>query len=316
VYRGTQALTLAQAGSVQGVVAGTGGGRYRIRLGDGRVVEAAFRGRLKQEGRSGGKVVIGDRVTVALSDDHWVVDSVGERSTVMMRRGVGGAKPRVVAANLDRVLVVISAGAPHASLELVDRLLAVVESSGLRPALVVNKVDLEGGPEVAASLTGIYGPIGYRVFCVSAHAKIGLDSLDEEMCLGTCALIGPSGAGKSSLLNALHPELDLRVGVLSRKTSRGRHTTVDSRLLPLACGGFVADTPGFGEVGLWGVAPEEVEACFSEIEALASQCRFRGCAHIEEPDCAVREAVESGKIAESRYRSYAKLRAESSEAEE
>jgi ribosome biogenesis GTPase len=297
-------------------VAGTGGGRYRIRLSDGQVVEAAFRGRLKQENRSGGKVVIGDRVTVALSDDHWVVDSVGERSTVMMRRGVGGGKPKVVAANLDRVLVVISAGAPHASLELVDRLLAVAESSGLRPVLVVNKVDLEGGPEVAASLTGIYGAIGYRVFCVSAHARIGLDSLGEEMCLGTCALIGPSGAGKSSLLNALDPELDLRVGELSRKTSRGRHTTVDSRLLPLACGGFVADTPGFGEVGLWRVAPEEVEACFSEIEALASQCRFRGCAHVEEPDCAVREAVQRGKIAESRYRSYAKLRAESSEAEE
>ena len=128
--------------------------------------------------------------------------------------------------------------------------------------------------------------------------------------------MGPSGAGKSSILNALHPELDLRTGGLSRKTGRGRHTTVSSRLIPLECGGTVADTPGFGDVGLWGVEAAEVSRCFPEIVPLEDECRFRGCAHVKEPDCAVREAVATGAVAESRYRSYLALREEALQASE
>lgn len=127
---------------------------------------------------------------------------------------------------------------------------------------------------------------------------------------GTAALIGPSGVGKSSLVNRLHPELELRTGELSRRGGRGRHTTVESRLVPLACGGVVADTPGFGDVGLWGVAPDDVEACFPEIAEHGEGCRFRRCTHVSEPDCAVRAAVERGDVAGSRYRSYVGLREE------
>ena len=130
------------------------------------------------------------------------------------------------------------------------------------------------------------------------------------MCRGTSAFVGPSGAGKSSLLNAVDPSLGLRIGALSRKTGTGRHTTVSSRLITLSCGGLVADTPGFGDVGLWGVLPEEVEACFPELPPLAESCRFRGCAHVSEEECGVRAALAAGEIAESRYRSYVRLREE------
>jgi ribosome biogenesis GTPase len=122
--------------------------------------------------------------------------------------------------------------------------------------------------------------------------------------------MGPSGVGKSTLLNALDPTLGLRTGALSRKTRSGRHTTVSSRLIALECGGLVADTPGFSDVGVWKVPATEVEACFPELAGPASTCRFRGCAHLSEPDCGVRSAVEEGAVAESRYRSFVRLREE------
>ena len=129
---------------------------------------------------------------------------------------------------------------------------------------------------------------------------------------GVCALIGPSGTGKSSLLNRLDPSLDLRIGQLSRKTGTGRHTTVTSRLLRLSDGTLVADTPGFGDVGLWGVPADRLDRCFPEIAARAEACRFRGCAHVREPDCAVREGVESSGIDRSRYAHYKALLEEAS----
>lgn len=291
-----------------------GGGVYDLLMDDGVVVEASLRGRLKMERRTGDKLVIGDRVTVVRSGEIWVVDAVAPRSSEIVRRGVGGRRAKVVAANVDRVFAVIAAREPDFSYSLVDRLLVVAESSGLHPMLVVNKIDLEGGAEKAAGLADLYGRIGYRVLPVSAATGVGMDALSQLICQGTAVLMGPSGAGKSSLLNALHPALDLRIGDVSHKTGRGKHTTVSSRLIPLECGGVIADTPGFGDVGLWGVAPDEVEACFPDLAALTEGCRFRGCAHLREPDCAVRDGVEDGSVALSRYQSYVRLREEASEA--
>lgn len=286
-----------------------------MRLDDGSMVEAALRGRVKMERRTGEKVVIGDRVAAVLSDEVWLVDAVAPRASEIVRRGIGGRKAKVVAANVDRVFAVVAARDPDLTFSLVDRLLVVAEASGLHPILVVNKVDLAGAAERAAEVEAIYGPIGYRVLAVSAAGGTGMDDLRREISHGTSALMGPSGAGKSSLLNALHPALDLRTGDLSRKTGRGRHTTVNSRLIPLECGGVVADTPGFGDVGLWGVASEDVAACFPEIAALEDECRFRGCAHLREPDCAVLEGVQQGTVAPTRYESYVRLREEARDAE-
>lgn len=176
----------------------------------------------------------------------------------------------------------------------------------MRPVLVTNKVDLVSEPGVAAELSQVYVDIGYRVLPVSARSGEGLETLRADLCAGTSALIGPSGVGKSSLMNALDPSLALRTGELSGKSGTGRHTTSSSRLIALECGGFVADTPGFGDIGLWGVPAEDLAACFPELAGI-DPCRFRGCSHIQEPDCGVRAAVEAGRIRESRYRSYLKL---------
>jgi ribosome biogenesis GTPase len=279
-------------------------------LADGRTIEASIRGRLKQ---GSGRVVIGDRVSVAEAPDAWTIEAVGERTNELVRRGRGRYAPKVLAANLDRIFVVVAVLDPPANTDLIDRLLVLVESSGIRPVLLLNKLDIEGAAEVAREFKELYESIGYMTLGVSAQSKEGFDALGTELCRGTSALIGPSGVGKSSLLNTFDPTLGLRTGELSRKGGTGRHTTSSSRLIPLACGGFVADTPGFSDVALWAVSPDEVGRCFPEFAAQAEPCRFRMCTHVHEPECGVRAALEEGRILQSRYHSYLKLRAEAVE---
>ncbi|HUF74927.1 MAG TPA: ribosome small subunit-dependent GTPase A [Longimicrobiales bacterium] len=287
---------------------------YSVVLDDGRAVDASLRGRLKQ---SGSPVVIGDRVSLLQGGESaYTIEAVEPRATELVRRGRAGRAPKVVAANLDRVFAVVSLVDPPATTELVDRLLVMIEASGMHPLLVLNKVDIERAPAVAEELVPLYESVGYRTFAVSSRSGAGLEALGAMLCQGSSALIGPSGVGKSSILNALDPHLELRTGEISGRTSTGRHTTVSSRLIRLECGGAVADTPGFGEVALWGIEPGEVAACFPEMREPAAGCRFRRCTHLHEPDCGVRDALEEGRIPESRYRSYGKLRAEADEAAE
>ncbi len=283
---------------------------YRVRLEDHRDVEASLRGRLKRQQRTGSRVVIGDVVTLGTSGDAWTIESVEERSTELVRRGPGGRAPKLLAANLDKAFMVVAAKNPDVTVELIDRLLVLGEASGMQVILVINKLDALGAPDVEARFAPMYRTIGYEVLPVSAETGEGLELLGRRMCEGISTLIGPSGVGKSSLLNAINPELALRTGELSRKTRSGRHTTVSSRVISLACGGLVADTPGFGDVGLWGVAPEAVAGCFPEFADPCERCRFRRCTHVHEPDCGVRAALEAGGIFDSRYRSYLTARAE------
>jgi ribosome biogenesis GTPase len=214
----------------------------------------------------------------------------------------------VIAANVDRMFAVVAARDPQPKLAQLDRLLVIAESNDVSASIVVNKVDQEGGEAFAREVADLYGPLGYPVLAVSAETNEGIEALDAALAEGTSALIGASGVGKSSLLNALAPELGLRTGELSRKVRRGKHTTVSSRLIALPSGGLVADTPGFGDVGVWGLAADEVEPHFPEIRSRARECRFRGCTHLAEPDCAVLDAVEKGEVARSRWESYAELR--------
>ncbi len=299
---------------MRGVVHEAAGGRYRVVCRDGSVVDATLRGRLKKRRDRTAQVVIGDEVEVEpAAGDAWVIHRVLPRRTELVRRARGGRAPRTLAANLDRAFAVVAARQPDARLEMIDRLLVLGEASGMHPILVVNKVDLPGAAEVARDLEEFYGSIGYDVLSVSAATGEGLERFREAVCSGSSALYGPSGVGKSTLLNAVDPRLELRTGALSRKTGTGRHTTVGSRLIPLECGGLVADTPGFADVGLWGVEASELERCFPEFAPYLGACRFRSCSHTHEPDCAVREAVEEGPIAPSRYQSYVTLRREAEE---
>ena len=298
---------------VIGRVIGAEGGVYTLRLEDGRQVEASLRGRLKRESPGGGKIVIGDCVEAEETEGTVTVEARLPRKTTMVRRGVAGRQAKVLAANLDRVFVVMAIDpAPRA--ELIDRFLVVAEANAIPPVIVLNKMDLPGAADVARSLSALYEEVGYDVLKVSAKADIGMERLRVRLCEGISALIGPSGAGKSTLLNKVEPGLELRTGDLSARSRAGRHTTVSSRLLSLSCGGAVADTPGFTDVGLWGMDPADLDWCFPEMRGLRGRCRFRGCAHIVEPGCAVRRAAEERRVAPERYESYRVLREEAVEA--
>lgn len=295
-----------------GVITASGGGGYEVLLEDDRTVHAVLRGRVKREARVGHQIVIGDRVELreveAGPGTDWVVEGVLPRDSTITRKGSSERRPKLIAANVDRMFAVVAARDPDPRLAQLDRLLVIAEANRVAATVVINKVDLPDTGEVADRIAALYSGIGYPVLRVSAETGEGLEALESALSRGISALIGASGVGKSSLLNALAPELDLRTGALSRRVRRGRHTTVRSRLLRLPSGGLVADTPGFGDVGVWGLPPEEVEECFPEIRTRQDGCRFRGCTHLAEPGCAVLEAVESGQIARSRWESYAELR--------
>ncbi len=290
-----------------GQVRETGGGVYRVRLDDGATVDCSLRGRLKARPWKGARVVVGDRVRVALDGDDATVEEVLARKTAFLRRRGHGRAPKVVAANLDRVVVVMSARDPDLNPGYLDRILAVCEASGLPSVLAINKQDLPGAPAVSGPVRDLYRGIGYEVLLTSAESGLGLERLRSVAARSLCVLAGPSGTGKSSLLNRLDPSLGLRIGALSRKTGTGRHTTARSRLLELSDGILIADTPGFGDVGLWGLPARRLDRCFPEIGRLGERCRFRGCGHVREPDCAVREGVATGRIARSRYAHYEAL---------
>ncbi len=291
------------------------GGVYRVRTEEGDDVEAVLRGRLKKGKAREALVVAGDRVRLSrVADGPDTVEEVLPRETELVRRAGVGRHPKVVAANVEQALVVVSVKDPPFSSPLVDRFLAVVESNRLECVLVVNKTDL-GEPEDVDARTAVYRDIGYRVRPVSARTGAGLDVIRELLNGRLSVLVGPSGVGKSSLLNALDPDLELRVREVSSRKGRGRHTTVRARIVDLAFGGQVVDTPGFSSVGLWGMEPQALDSCFPELRDLKDDCKFRSCLHRSEPACAVLSAVEEGAVDRGRYESYLRILQELEEAE-
>ena len=294
-----------------GIVLRAHGGVYEVETPQG-VLEAVLRGRLKREARLGERVVVGDRVEVAGGGEGgetaWAIEAVAERHSALVRRAPGKApRAKVIAANVDQVVIVFAAAHPAPHLRMLDRFLVLCESSGLEALLVVNKVDLSGEAEARQLFDG-YEAIGYPVLYTTAKAGLGMAALRERVCGRISALAGPSGVGKSSLLNALQPGLALRVASVSDAVQKGRHTTVTAQLVPLACGGYLADTPGLRELGLWGVDTDELDQLFPEFRRFLGECRFgHSCTHSHEPGCAVRSAVEAGEISDLRFESYRRI---------
>jgi ribosome biogenesis GTPase len=190
---------------------------------------------------------------------------------------------------------------------MLDRFLVIAEGNRLAAQIVINKIDLVG-EAVARDRFADYERVGYPVHYVAAKAGIGLQPIRAMLTGRRSVLTGPSGVGKSSLLNALFPGANLRVGEISESVNKGRHTTVGARMLPLPNGdGYVIDTPGLREVGLWALPAARLDECFPELRALKDECRFADCRHIAEPDCAVRDAIAQGRLSEARYDSYCRL---------
>ena len=268
-------------------------GFYYVQTEDG-VVECRARGKFRKEGVS---PLVGDFVTISRSGKSGTVEEILPRKNSFIRPAV---------ANVDLLVLLASCAIPQTEPFLIDRVLAIAGQQGVEPLICVNKNDLEPGE----GLAGIYRRAGFRVVVTSAETGEGIDELRAAISGKLSAFTGNSGVGKSSILNALCPELKLAVGEVSEKLGRGRHTTRHIELYCLGNGTFVADTPGFSSFDTERmdlVLKDQLQYAFSDFAPYLGKCQFQDCAHLKEPGCAVRAALERGEIELTRYESYKRL---------
>lgn len=278
---------------MEGLIVKALSGFYYVKT-EEETVECRARGRFRLDGSS---PLVGDRVSVSLdAQGRGRVDEILPRKNMFIRPAV---------ANIDALVAVASAAEPETDPFLIDRVAATAERAGCEVIVCINKADRGD----AGRLASLYADTGYSVVVTSAAEREGIEELRAAIEGKICAFSGNSGVGKSSLLNALEPSLALPTGEISEKLGRGRHTTRHVELFRVA-GALVADTPGFGSFDVEQMPPiprGELQYCFPEFAPYIGKCRFDDCAHLKEPDCAVREALAGGRIAAERYRSYERL---------
>lgn len=285
---------------------------------EGKKYQCQLRGLLKKEkSLEKNLIVVGDFVRFTeLTESEGSIVCVEERKSFLARAdNLSRRKIQLIAANIDQVLITLSVLFPAIKPSLADRYIIAAEKGGMRPVIIINKIDLVLDPKteeekkelaIAEEMKKSYQAAGIQVLFVSAETNLGLDDLRALMKDKASVFSGQSGVGKSSLINAM-TGLGLRIGDPVEKTKKGSHTTTMAHLIPLAQGGFCIDTPGIKSFGVWNLKREDIEAYFDEIHALGSGCKFPDCHHLHETQCAVKEAVESGALSALRYQSYLML---------
>lgn len=275
---------------LQGLVLKNYNGYYYVQVG-AETYTCKIKGKMKQRRFS---LVTGDRVLLeAENNGEGMIKNVLPRINFL---------PRPTMANLDLFVAAFACAAPDFSFLLADKLLALAELAQISAILVLNKAD-QAPKGLIEQVKSVYEPIGYEVYAISATEGTGIAALKERLRGKLCAFGGPSGVGKSSTINAIDNSVDLRTGTVSEKIGRGRHTTRFAQLLPFD-EGYIADTPGFGNLLLEGVDEAQALSAFREFADFEQSCRFCPCSHTHEPVCGVKAAVASGQIAASRYASY------------
>ncbi len=270
------------------IIKGIGGFYYVKASGD--VYECKARGVFRKQ-----KItpMIGDKVEIELDAGKGSIVDILPRSSFLVRPPV---------ANIDTMMLVVAAASPEPNLFLIDKMLVNAEINNIQPAICINKTDLVERDDIEE----IYSKAGYKVFSVSAQQEHGTDELFEFIKGKTTAFAGLSGVGKSSLLSLITPD-ELETGTVSEKIQRGKHTTRHVELFELEDEGFVLDTPGFSSLEVEGIKADDLWQYFPEMAQSQNRCRFRGCSHINEPDCFVKDMIENGEMAQSRYDSYCQL---------
>jgi ribosome biogenesis GTPase len=304
------------AGLVRGIVVRARGHHYDVRILDGRDSlgeerMCEVRGRLLQERGRDTLVAVGDFVWIAAEGKHGGrIERVEDRHSVLSRQHPGVAVPAedVILANPDQALVVFALAEPEPHLRMLDRFLVIAEANELPAVICANKVDLTGG-SIGRDPFAVYERIGYQVIFASAETGEGLDQVRNVLAGRLTVLAGPSGVGKSSLLKAIDPALDVRIGDLREALQKGKHTTRAARIYAMAFAEstYVADTPGIRELGLYEIDEQNLSFYFREFVAYLHDCRYPSCTHDHEPGCAIRDAVAAGKIDPARYDSYLRL---------
>lgn len=278
---------------------------------------AVLKGKIRlRNNESTNPVAVGDHVRFESATDSFSdislknpaqISEVLDRKNYLIRKSTNlSRQSHVIAANVDMAFAVVSLYFPEIKLPFLDRMLVTCEVYGIPVTIVLNKVDLyrEEAPQAVADFIDIYTNAGYRVVCTSARTGEGVDELRSLTVGNVCLFSGESGVGKSSLIKALDPSLDPKIGRISDVHLQGKHTTSLYEMYRLRTGGWVIDTPGLRGFGLVNLEKEEISRYFPEMLKISENCRFTPCTHTHEPGCAVKEAVEDGRISPERYSSY------------
>ena len=272
-------------------------GFYYVDVEESGIYECKAKGIFRKEGQ---KPLVGDLVEIEILDE---AEKTGNMTRILPRKN---ELIRPAVANIDQALVIFALENPTPNLTLLDRFLVMMEQQNVPTAICFNKRDL-AGEDYTDHLRSVYENCGYRVFTVSAAKEQGMQEVEAYLKGKTTVVAGPSGVGKSSITNRMQKEIQMETGEISMKIERGKNTTRHSQVIPLSKNTYLMDTPGFSSMYMPGFEKEDLKECYPEFAALESQCRFTGCSHIHEPDCAVKEALSEGKISTERYENYCTL---------
>lgn len=301
----------------RGLVIRSTGSSYEVKAEDGTVHTCRVRGKMRQKKfRSTNPVAVGDWVQINQIDDDSFIEKIEERKNYIARKSVNLSKQsHIIASNLDQAVLVATIKDPMTFPTFIDRFCVASEAFHIPVVIVFNKVDLldEEEREVLEAFAETYQDIDYKVVFTSCETAEGLEPFKEVLKGKTSLLSGHSGVGKSTLVNLIDPKLDLRVGEISAAHATGQHTTTFAEMFELDFGGYIVDTPGIRGFGLIDIDKEELAGYFPEMRELLPECKFYNCLHIKEPGCAVKQALEDGELAETRYKSYLNMYEESVE---
>lgn len=294
---------------MQGTVIRSSGSVYGVRAVDGTLVDCRVKGNFRLKGiRSTNPVAVGDHVRFDVREDGtaYIVEILERKNYIVRKASNLSKQSHILAANLDLCFLIVTINHPATATTFIDRFLAAAEAYRVPVVLVFNKVDLYNGCECEELeyLTALYSSIGYECLHTSATERNGINELKEMMRGKVSLLAGNSGVGKSSIVNAIAPEIAARVGEISKTHDTGMHTTTYTEMFEFMPGSFIVDTPGVKGFGTYDMEVEEISHYFVEFFRLSKDCRYGNCTHTHEPGCAVLEALESGRLAPSRYQSY------------
>jgi len=295
---------------MQGLVIKSTGSWYQVATQDGNIIDCRIKGKFRtKEIKTTNPVAVGDHVEIELETDQetGVINKLLDRKNYIIRKSVNLSKQaQIIAANLDQAFLVVTLASPRTSLGFIDRFLVTAEAYDIPARLIFNKLDLysDEGLEILREYEEIYKNIGYPCFEVSAREGTNIDQLTALLAGKVSLITGHSGVGKSTLINRIIPSVKLKTGEISEWSDKGQHTTTFAEMHDLPSGGYLIDTPGIRELGIIDIEPQELGHFFPEMRERLNTCRFHNCRHINEPGCAILEAVEDGLIDPSRYESY------------
>lgn len=302
---------------MKGLVIKSTGSWYHVQLEDGTLLDCRIKGKFRTKGiKTTNPIAVGDNVSVEIDEESeartGLIYDLAERKNYIIRKAINLSKQtQIIASNIDQALLVVTLSKPRTSFGFIDRFLVTAEAYHIPVVILFNKIDQYDDEDLAflEEVIELYEKIGYPCRKISALKSIGIAELKNQIAGQTSLLSGHSGVGKSTLINQIIPSAIIRTSTISAASEKGIHTTTFAEMHPLEMGGYIIDTPGIRELGVVDIPDEELAHYFPEMKKVMSRCKFHNCKHLNEPNCAVKEAYEKGIIAIPRYESYLSIMA-------